>query len=104
MVDRAEDVGDTCEQLLNIELIVLQLIGLKSMRNAFRDNIEIYIKSSYKEGFISSLGVSVFMLYVYSGFWTLHLVGYNDISFAAEVITVILSASMCMIKVSNSLQ
>ncbi|XP_074109058.1 odorant receptor 9a-like [Cotesia typhae] len=98
MVDRAEDVRDTCEQLLNIELIVLQLIGLKSMRNAFRDNIEIYIKFSYKEGFISSLGVSVFMLYVYSGFWTLHLVGYDDISFAAEVITVILSASMCMIK------
>ncbi|XP_057322820.1 odorant receptor 47a-like [Microplitis mediator] len=86
----------TCKSLWNIELIVLQLIGLKSLREAF--GREKYHSASFGEKFMCSLGVTVFIIYVFSGFWTLHLVGYEDISYAAEVITVILSATMCMIK------
>lgn len=87
----------TCKSLWNIELIVMQLIGLKSLREAFGE--EKYRSASFGENLVSSLGMTVFIIYIFSGFWTLHLVGYEDISYTAEVITVILSASMIMIKV-----
>ncbi|XP_074114384.1 neurexin-4 isoform X3 [Cotesia typhae] len=35
MYDNDDDLEDTCESLWNIELVVLQLIGLKSLRSAF---------------------------------------------------------------------
>lgn len=99
MYDNDDDLEDSCESLWNIELVVLQLIGLKSLRSAF-SNRE-YRNLSPRESIVRGYGVCVFALYVFSSVWTMHLVDFSDISFAAEVMTVILSATMIMIKVRN---
>ncbi|KAG8033847.1 hypothetical protein G9C98_008328 [Cotesia typhae] len=97
MYDNDDDLEDTCESLWNIELVVLQLIGLKSLRSAF-SNRE-YRNLSLRESIVRGYGVFVFALYVFSSVWTMYLIDFSDISFAAEVMTVILSATMIMIKV-----
>lgn len=97
MFYKVEYSEDSCAGLWNIELFLLHLIGLKSVKEAFDD--DKYRRAWVKEIVIVIVNVIVFLVGIYSCSVTLVIVGYEDISVAAETVALILSTTMCMLKV-----
>ncbi|KAH0555025.1 hypothetical protein KQX54_014770 [Cotesia glomerata] len=96
MFYKVEYNENSCAALWNIELFLLHIIGLKSVKKAFDD--DKYQRAWIQEIVIIIVNITVFLVGIYSCSVTLGIVGYEDISVAAETVALILSTTMCMLK------
>lgn len=99
MNDIVGKVKDTCESLWNVELVLLHLIGHKSLRTAFAS--EEYHMPIWE--IVSSILASCFLIMcVTSSTRTFYTVGFEDLSVTGEVISGLLSGFLIFIRVRIS--
>ncbi|XP_008560932.1 odorant receptor 47a-like [Microplitis demolitor] len=88
----------TCEKLFSLELTVLKLVGLGSLKNGFRQkNANLLVK--FYEIFLFIYSASVLTTFFISSVFTVHVLLHSDFILACEIATFIFAGAITVSKV-----
>lgn len=90
----------TCEKLFSLELTVLKLVGLGSLKNGFRQkNANLLVK--FYEIFLFIYSASVLTTFFISSVFTVHVLLHSDFILACEIATFIFAGAITVSKVMS---